>query len=170
MKPTGMEDNSEAKPLAQIERHSYSEVGWISRQNLLALRSRQNFFLDIPFYRNVLTAGRCAMGMLRHRRSLSGMVSIPLLRRCPLFVGHLMPVLRAQRSPDVAYPAFVFQAVLHFFEGWPRHSDTTGIVVLGHHFPAAAAPPPVETTPAFARSYDRNASHRRSRYHTLNKT
>jgi hypothetical protein len=43
-----MEDNSEAKPLAQIERHSYSEVGWISRQNLLALRSRENFFLDIP--------------------------------------------------------------------------------------------------------------------------
>src|SRR5437773_9130102 len=29
----------------------YSEVGWISRQNLLALRSRENFFLDIPFYR-----------------------------------------------------------------------------------------------------------------------
>jgi len=54
MKPTGMEDNSEAKPLAQIERHSYSEVGWISRQNLLALRSRQNFFLDIPFYRTFL--------------------------------------------------------------------------------------------------------------------
>jgi hypothetical protein len=27
-----MENNSEAKPLAQIERHSYSEVGWISRQ------------------------------------------------------------------------------------------------------------------------------------------
>src|ERR1700732_2885872 len=25
-----------SKPLAQIERHSYSEVGWISRQNLLA--------------------------------------------------------------------------------------------------------------------------------------
>jgi hypothetical protein len=47
-KTTGMEDNSEAKPLAQIERHSYSEVGWISRQNLLALRSRENFFLDIP--------------------------------------------------------------------------------------------------------------------------
>jgi len=46
-----MEDNSEAKPLAQIERHSYSEVGWISRQNLLALRSRESFFLDIPFYR-----------------------------------------------------------------------------------------------------------------------
>jgi len=46
-----MEDNSEAKPLAQIERHSYSEVGWISRQNLLAFRSRENFFLDIPFYR-----------------------------------------------------------------------------------------------------------------------
>src|SRR5258708_36751754 len=46
-----MEDNSEAKPLAQIERHSYSEVGWISRQNILALRSRDNFFLDIPFYR-----------------------------------------------------------------------------------------------------------------------
>jgi hypothetical protein len=46
-----MEDNSEAKPLAQIERHSYSEVGWISRQNLLALRSRENFFLNIPFYR-----------------------------------------------------------------------------------------------------------------------
>src|SRR6266576_7059365 len=51
MKATGMEDNSEAKPLAQIERHSYSEVDWISRQNLLALRSRENFFLDIPFYR-----------------------------------------------------------------------------------------------------------------------
>jgi hypothetical protein len=51
MKTTGMEDNSEAKPLAQIERHSYSEVGWISRQNPLALRSRENFFLDIPFYR-----------------------------------------------------------------------------------------------------------------------
>ena len=51
MKATGMEDNSEAKPLAQIERHSYSEVGWSSRQNLLALRSRENFFLDIPFYR-----------------------------------------------------------------------------------------------------------------------
>ena len=51
MKATGMEDNLEAKPLAQIERHSYSEVGWISRQNLLALRSRENFFLDIPFYR-----------------------------------------------------------------------------------------------------------------------
>src|SRR4029077_6387521 len=51
MKATGMENNSEAKPLAQIERHSYSEVGWISRQNLLALRSRENFFLDIPFYR-----------------------------------------------------------------------------------------------------------------------
>src|SRR6266851_3491221 len=51
MKATGMEDNSEAKPLAQIERHSYSEVGWISRQNLLAFRSRENFFLDIPFYR-----------------------------------------------------------------------------------------------------------------------
>jgi len=32
MKATEMEDNSEAKPLAQIERHSYSEVGWISRQ------------------------------------------------------------------------------------------------------------------------------------------
>jgi len=43
MKATGMEDNSEVKPLAQIERHS--EVGWISRQNLLALRSRENFFL-----------------------------------------------------------------------------------------------------------------------------
>src|ERR1035441_6395323 len=53
MKATGMEDNSEAKSLAQIERHSYSEVGWISRQNLLALRSRENFFLDIPFYRTV---------------------------------------------------------------------------------------------------------------------
>src|SRR6266852_8181012 len=26
----------------------FSEVGWISRQNLLALRSRENFFLDIP--------------------------------------------------------------------------------------------------------------------------
>src|SRR5713226_155696 len=39
------------EPLAQIERHSYSEVGWISRQNLLAFRSRENFFLDIPFYR-----------------------------------------------------------------------------------------------------------------------
>src|SRR5690349_6097685 len=36
MKATEMEDNAEAKPLAQIERHSYSEVGWISRQNLLA--------------------------------------------------------------------------------------------------------------------------------------
>jgi hypothetical protein len=51
MKATGMENNSEAKPLARIERHSYSEVDWISRQNLLALRSRENFFLDIPFYR-----------------------------------------------------------------------------------------------------------------------
>jgi hypothetical protein len=49
MKATGMEDNSEAKPLAQIERHSYSEVGWISRQNLLALRSRENFFLTSLF-------------------------------------------------------------------------------------------------------------------------
>jgi hypothetical protein len=54
MKPTGMEDNSEAKPLPQIERPSYSEVGWISRQNLLALRSRDNFFLDIPFDRTSL--------------------------------------------------------------------------------------------------------------------
>jgi hypothetical protein len=51
MKVTGKEDNSEAKPLAKIERHSVGEVGWISRQNLLALRSRENFFLDIPFYR-----------------------------------------------------------------------------------------------------------------------
>src|SRR5260370_32938531 len=51
MKATGMEEYSEAKPLAQIERHSHSEVGWISRQTLLALRSRENFFLDIPFYR-----------------------------------------------------------------------------------------------------------------------
>jgi hypothetical protein len=31
MKATEMEDNSEAKPLAQIERRSDSEVGWISR-------------------------------------------------------------------------------------------------------------------------------------------
>jgi hypothetical protein len=51
MKATGMEEYSEAKPLAQIERHSYREVGWISRQNLLALRSPEKFFLDIPFYR-----------------------------------------------------------------------------------------------------------------------
>jgi hypothetical protein len=43
--------NSQAKPLLQIERHSYSEVGWISRQTLLALRSRENFFIDVPFYR-----------------------------------------------------------------------------------------------------------------------
>jgi hypothetical protein len=50
MKVTGTEDNSEAKPSREVERHSYSEVGWISRQNLLALRSRENFFLDIPFY------------------------------------------------------------------------------------------------------------------------
>ena len=43
-----------SKTSPQIERHSYSEVGWISRQNLLALRSRENFFLDIPFYRTSL--------------------------------------------------------------------------------------------------------------------
>jgi len=29
------------------------QVGWISRQNLLALRSRENFFLDMPFYRTL---------------------------------------------------------------------------------------------------------------------
>src|SRR6266567_4857298 len=40
-----MEDNSEAKPLAQIERHSYSEVGWISRQNLLPSGRGRTFFL-----------------------------------------------------------------------------------------------------------------------------
>src|ERR1700687_2562952 len=49
MKATGMEDNSEARPLAQIERHSYSEVGWISRQNLLASGRGRTFFLTSLF-------------------------------------------------------------------------------------------------------------------------
>jgi hypothetical protein len=35
--------------LAKSRGHSYSGVGWISRQNFLALRSRENFFLDILF-------------------------------------------------------------------------------------------------------------------------
>src|SRR6266576_5318076 len=49
MKATGMEDNSETKPLPQIERHSYSEVGWISRQILSASGRGRTFFLTSLF-------------------------------------------------------------------------------------------------------------------------
>ncbi len=68
-----MEDNSEAKPLAQIERHSYSEVGWISRQNLLALRSRDNFFLDIPFYRTPFACWLAQPTNFVHLRDVGGL-------------------------------------------------------------------------------------------------
>jgi hypothetical protein len=50
MKATGMEDNSEAKPLAQIEGHSYSEVGWISRTKIFSASGRgRTFFLTFLF-------------------------------------------------------------------------------------------------------------------------
>ena len=49
MKATGMEDNSETKPLPHIERHSYSEVGWISRQILSASGRGRTFFLTSLF-------------------------------------------------------------------------------------------------------------------------
>ena len=70
MKATGMEDNSEAKPLAQIERHSYSEVGWISRQKSSRLQSRENFFLDIPFYRTHQPRVKTAFLWLTCKRGL----------------------------------------------------------------------------------------------------
>jgi hypothetical protein len=75
MRATGME-NSEAKPLAQIESHSDSEVGWISRQNLLALRSRDRFFLDIPFYRTHLALFRGINEMVRRRLGFGSAVYI----------------------------------------------------------------------------------------------
>src|ERR1017187_8919843 len=40
-----------AKPLDRIGGHAYREWAGCRDQNLLGLRSRQNFFLDIPFYR-----------------------------------------------------------------------------------------------------------------------
>ena len=48
-KAPGMENNSEAKPLAQIERHSYSEVGWISRQIPSPSGRGRTFFLTSLF-------------------------------------------------------------------------------------------------------------------------
>ena len=47
---TGMEDNSEAKPLAQMERHSYNEMGYLETKSSRP-PVEENFFLDIPFYR-----------------------------------------------------------------------------------------------------------------------
>jgi len=44
----GMDENGQQAKLLQ---GNETTVGWISRQNLLALRPRENFFLDIPFYR-----------------------------------------------------------------------------------------------------------------------
>jgi hypothetical protein len=57
MKATGMEDNSEAKPLAQIEGHSYSEVGWISRTKIFSASGRgRTFFLTFLFIELIDTA------------------------------------------------------------------------------------------------------------------
>ena len=48
-KTTGMEDNSEAKPLAQIERHSYSEVAG-SRDKLFSPSGRGRTFFLTPLF------------------------------------------------------------------------------------------------------------------------
>jgi len=58
MKATGMEDNSETKPLPQIERHSYSEVGWISRQILSASGRGRTFFLTSLFIELIVLMGK----------------------------------------------------------------------------------------------------------------
>jgi hypothetical protein len=54
MKVTGKEDNSEAKPLAKSR--GTLTVKWAGSRDkhLLALRSRENFFLDIPFDRTLI--------------------------------------------------------------------------------------------------------------------
>ena len=54
MKLKGMANQPEAKPLDRIGGHAYREWAGCRDKNLLGLRSRQNFFLDIPFYRTSL--------------------------------------------------------------------------------------------------------------------
>src|SRR5271157_2582248 len=41
-----------------------------------------------------------------------------------------MVVLLTERAPDIGQRAFVFQTILHFFEGWPRHADAASVFVL----------------------------------------
>ena len=47
---TSAEETYEHGQSAKLLQRSETSVGWISR-NKSRLRSRQNFFLDIPFYR-----------------------------------------------------------------------------------------------------------------------
>jgi ppGpp synthetase/RelA/SpoT-type nucleotidyltranferase len=51
MKPKGMANKLNRKPLERIGRHAYSSGLDLETKDLLGLRSMRSFFLDIPFYK-----------------------------------------------------------------------------------------------------------------------
>jgi hypothetical protein len=51
MKPTGRADKPEQNPSSEIGGGTYRQWAGSRDKNLLDLRSKENFFLDIPFYR-----------------------------------------------------------------------------------------------------------------------
>ena len=87
-----------SKPLAQIERDSYSELGWISRQNLLALRSRENFFQGRSTQKTKAPATLPSRGTLRVASILTERIPYAIVR-CPHHHLHARRTqVRADRS------------------------------------------------------------------------